>query len=314
MRSRFVSAFSTVVALAGIAGAAHAELVYGLADTATPTLVTFDSASAGSLLSTGSIFGVVAGQTLRAIDFRPSDGQLYALSSAGAAAQLYTINTSTFAATPVGGPLTLTGTTSTRISIDFNPVVDALRVVTGEGQNYRVNATTGALIAQDTPLSISNSFVAGIAYSNNFPGATQTTLYAYSYFNDSLYTIGGINGSPSPNGGQLTSIGPSGVLAFSASIGFDISGASGVAYLSLDDASGSTPTTELYQVNLATGAATLLGGSPIELLDISVRPLLDGPVTPVPEPSMLVMTMAGLGMLGVALRRRRQAARCARTP
>jgi hypothetical protein len=297
-KPRVVLALTTAVALITVAGAAQAEPVYGLTDEATPALVRFDSAAAGTLLVSGPVTGVVSGQTMRAIDFRPSNGQLYGVSSAGAAAQLYTINTSTFAATAIGGPLTLTGATSSRVSIDFNPVADALRVITGDGQSYRVNATTGALIAQDTPLSPSGSVIAGIAYSNNFPGAAQTTLYAYSYFNDFLYTVGGINGIPSPNGGALASIGSSRVLSFSASIGFDISGVTGVAYLSLDDANSVASTTELYSVNLATGAATLLGNSPIALLDISV--------TPVPEPSMLALTMAGVGIVGIVLRRRRR--------
>lgn len=299
---RAIPMLGAVAAFAGAIGSARAELIYGLTTDPAPALVTFDSANAGALLSTGLISGIVAGQTLRGIDFRPSTGQLYAMSSAGSAAQLYTIDLGSFAATAIGGPLTLAGSTSIRVSIDFNPVADALRVVTGDGQSYRVNPTTGALIAQDTALSPANSFAAGIAYSNSFAGATQTTLYAYNYFDDFLSTIGGINGVPSPNGGVVTGIGPSGALAFTAGIGFDISGL-GMAYLSLDDANGSTPTTEFYRVDLATGAASLLGNSPTVLLDISAA------VTPIPEPSTYAMVLAGMGLLGTVMRRRRASRR-----
>lgn len=289
-------------ALLAASVAARAELIYGITvPGATTNLVHFDSATPASLTTVGAITGIVAGHTLRGIDFRPATGQLYALSSSGsdnAAAQLYTVNLVTGVATPVGAGITLTGNTSSIISLDFNPVVDRLRVVTGTGQNYRVNPDTGALAAQDTNIS-GNPVISGIAYSNNNPGATQTTLYGYDFSSDNLGTIGGVNGSPSPNAGVFFPIGFSGVITGIA-LGFDISGATGIGYISVDDLPGSPgAAAEFFTVNLATGAMSQVGPDDFaSILDISVRPL-----ETVPEPATLSLVL--LAAFGVAASRRR---------
>lgn len=285
------------------AGSVHAEPVYGITDTGTPSLVRFDSASPGSVTTIGAVSGLIGGQTLRGIDFRPSNGQLYAISNLGtsSAAQLYTVNLLTGALTTVGSGFTLAGNNSIRISIDFNPVVDALRVVTGSAQSYRVNANTGALNVQDTSISPADLY-ADIAYSNNVVGASSTTLYAYDFSTDQLVTIGGLNGSPSPNGGTTTVVGSSGVTSVSAGQGFDISGATGIAYATLDAASSANTNSEFYTVNLATGLHTLVGGFNLALLDISVQPR----ILAIPEPGTLAMLGIALIPLAGALRRRRQ--------
>lgn len=303
--SRLLPALAAALALAGLASSARAELVYGITDLATSSLIRFDSATPGSTTTVGALTGITAGQTLYGIDFRPSNGVLYGVSANGTAAQLYTINLNTGAATAVGAGFTIAGNTSTRVSIDFNPVADALRVVTGSGQSYRVNANTGALIAQDTSLSYNGTtpLVGDVAYANNVAGATQTTLYAYEYNSDNITTIGSVNGTPnSPNGGVLSTVGNSGVVAFSAAIGFDISSQTGLAYLSLDDFASATDASEFYSVNLTSGLASFLGTSTFALRDFSVIsiPL----VTAVPEASTYAMTLAGLGLIGFAMRRR----------
>jgi hypothetical protein len=281
------------------AGVSRAELIYGIGvPGATTNLVFFDSATPQNFTTVGAISGIVPGQTLRGIDFRPSNGQLYAMSSSGTAAQLYTVNLATAVATPVGAGLTLTGNTSTRISLDFNPVPDALRVVTGSGQSYRVNANTGALIAQDTNIS-GTPLISGIAYTNNNFGATQTTLYGYDFNLDNLGTIGGINGVPSPNGGLFTVVGPSGIVTFNAGLGFDISGLTGIGYVSVDDASSPGANAEFYTLNLATGTFTRVGPLDVlPVLDISVRP------RQVPEP-VSVAVFGGLLLAGGVVARRR---------
>ena len=299
------------IALAGLLGSvatlAQAELIYGI--TTTGVLNRFDSASAGTVTSIGAVSGVVAGQTLRGVDFRPSDGQLYAMSSSGAAAQLYTINLATGAATAIGAGLTLTGNTSTRISLDFNPVANALRVVTGGGQSYRVNANTGALILQDTSIATPAGVVpliSGVAYTNNVAGATSTTLYAYDFNLDNLGTIGGIGGVPSPNTGVFNIVGNSGVVSGNAGAGFDISGATGIAYLSFDDLLGSPDIQpEFYSMNLATGVVTQIGDfGTVDLLDFSVQPI----AVRVPIAGTLSLAALGLLLVGGAGRRRKVAA------
>lgn len=302
---RGMSRFWMVASVALLSGAAQAELIYGISVPGTggaTNLVSFDSATPASTTNVGAITGLVAGHTLRGIDFRPSNGQLYAISSSGTAAQLYTVNLTTSVATPVGAGFTLTGSASTRVSLDFNPVADALRVVTGSGQSYRVNANTGALIAQDTSIATAGSgatpLISGVAYTNNFAGATQTTLYAYDFLLDNLGTIGGINGVPSPNGGVFNIVGGSGIVTGDAGLGFDISGATGIAYLSVDDFNGSAGfNAEFFSINLVTGAVSQIGADdPFSLLDISVLPIL-APTVPVPATAWLaVLALAGVGL------------------
>ena len=310
-------ASSAVAAAAFIAAqsatTARGEILFGVTDAGTGangSLVSFDSATPGTVTTIGALSGVVTGQFIRGVEFRPSNGMLYALSAGNTtatatAAQLYTVNLTSGALTPVGSGLTLTGNASSRVSLDVNPVVDALRVVTGTAQNYRVNLNTGALIAQDTSITPAD-LIADIAYSNNVVGATSTTLYAYDYSTDFLGTIGSVNGTPnSPNGGVYTDLGSVGLVSEIGAIGFDISGATGTGYVSLDDDASADANTEFYTANLSTGALTLVGNSPLALLDLAVRPAA---APAVPEPTML----GAVGIAAVAGLSRRRAGRSRR--
>ena len=125
------------------------------------------------------------------------------------------------------------------------------------------------------------------------------TLYAYDFLSDNVGTIGGINGSPGPNGGVFSVIGGSGIITGDAGLGFDISGATGIGYITVDDCTGSTGVgAEFFTVNLATGALTQTSLDDFgPILDISVQP------TAVPEPATL--SLALLAALGLAARRRK---------
>jgi hypothetical protein len=78
-------------------------------------------------------------------------------------------------ATPINTGFPLTGPV---FGVDFDPVANELRIVgLITGPNLRIlNGGTGAVIV-DTPLSPDTPHVVGAAYSNNFAGATSTTLY-----------------------------------------------------------------------------------------------------------------------------------------
>ncbi len=307
-RLRAVAAASCIALLSCAAGRAAAEPVYGLTSTSTfnfPALVSFDSATPGTMSNPIAISGLVGGQTLRSIDFRPADGRLYAVSSAGSAAQLYTVNLTTGALSTVGSGFTLTGNTSSNVTIDFNPAVDRLRVVTGDGQNYRVNPINGTLVAQDTSLPNPNASggvqVLALAYSNNVVGAASTTLYGYDYLGDNLDTIGSVGGTPSsPNAGQVFVVGSTGLFS-DGEIGLDISGVTGNAYGSVFDVDAGA-TNGFYNVNLATGLFSLIGYEAFALRDIAVRTA--AVVAVVPEPDSMAMLGIGFAALAFTLRRR----------
>ena len=312
-----------LLAAVALAGPARAEIIFGITTatnggSAGANLVSFNSATPGTFLTNVPLSGITAGEGVLGIDFRPATGQLYAISGSTSVAStgtVYTVNLATGALSTVGtagNTGLMPGNTSSRVSLDFNPVVDRMRVVTGNRQNYRFNPGTGALVLQDGTLTYdvgdpntANSggiLAAGIAYTNNNAGATSTTLYAWDYNLDNLATIGSIGGSPtSPNSGTMFSVGnPGGLISNSSNLGMDISGATGVAYLQFDDFGNGGVTTHLGTVNLATGGVTNIGDFAGFMLDISVQPVA------VPEPSSMIL--CGLGIAGMAVRRFRKKA------
>ena len=218
--------------------------VYGL--TTANQLVSFNSSRPNTILRTVAITGLAGGENLLGIDFRPATGQLFGL---GSTSRLYTINTTTGAATAVGsaGAFTLSGTD---FGFDFNPTVDRIRVVSNTGQNLRLNPNDGTLTMTDGPLNPGTPQVTAAAYTNSFAGATTTTLYDIDSGTDALYT------QNPPNAGTLNLVGPLGIN-IDASNGFDIANGSGVALAGVQLAGGTT--SQLYSINLTTGAASFIG-------------------------------------------------------
>jgi hypothetical protein len=274
-------------------GRAEAGSLTGL--TTTGNLVTFDSATPETIVSSVAISGLQAGETLLGIDRRPATGLLYGL---GSTSRIYTINTTTGVATSVGAGPFVPALTGTAFGFDFNPVADRIRVVSTDTTNFRLNPNTGALAATDTPLAYAagdtgagiTPRVVGLAYTSNFSGAAVTTLLGIDANRDVLVMLGGPDGTPSPNGGVLTTIG--GGLGFDTSdlVGFDISGTSGVAFASLTAPTGGA--SELFEINLTTGTAALIGtiggGSTLTGLAADVG---SGAV---PEPASLALLSIGV--------------------
>ena len=228
-----------------------------------------DTTQPSVVLRTLTITGLQAGEAITAIDYRPANGVLYGIGVVpGGLTRLYMINGITGAATLIGGgPFdTIVGLTTTGgLGMDFNPVVDRIRLVNNIGMNMRVNPDT-ATATVDTNVTFaagdanqnSGNSPNSIAYSNNIAGALTTTLYGVISGNGpQVVRIGSPGGTPiSPNSGVMFTVGPTGTGGYSSlHQGLDIS-RSGVAYMIVDN------NNQLYTVNLNTGAATSLGQLP----------------------------------------------------
>lgn len=256
--------FLFVLFFCAAASNAAAATVYGV--DMSNQLVSFNSAAPGEVTTIGTISGLQPGENVLGIDFRPATGQLYAL---GSTSRLYTINMLTGAAAQVGsvGAFTLSGTD---FGFDFNPVPDRIRVVSNTGQNLRLNPNDGTLTQTDTPLNPGTPNATAAGYTNSFAGTTTTTLYAIDSTTDTLNLQGGINGTPSPNGGTLTAVGALGVNVANTN-GFDIQPGVNTALAALQ-VNGET-TSKLFSINLSTGAATLVApiGTATPLRGLAIR-------------------------------------------
>ncbi len=272
-----LSSAGTPVA-ARISGAS--ETIYGL--TSDNSLVVFASGKANQVSGETAITGLAAGEVVTGIDFRPSDlnangindvGKLYGVTSAN---RIYVIDQVTgVASSPV---MLSTAVTGSAIGTGFNPVPDRLRIHTTSNQNLRVNVDNGAVTVDgvlaygmgDANFGVDPSIVATGYTNNDNDLATGTVLYAVDAATDALVTFPAATGGP--NGGVMATIGSLGLDVGDAA-GFDISLASGNAYLAL--ATSASGKSTLYSVDLATGMTTKLGmlaQTKSALLSIAVRP------------------------------------------
>jgi hypothetical protein len=207
-----ISAALLLCCCIGFATSSSAQTIYALSGN---NLISFDAQTPATILSTGTISGISAGQALVGIDFRPNTGELFGLgyNTANGEARLYTLNLTTGVATAVGAAAITLAPGLGKIGFDFNPTVDRIRVTGSNNNNYRLNPITGALAFTDTPLAYaagdanaaSNPSIGAVAYTNSFNGTTTTTLYNYD---DSLniFTI-----QNPPNNGTLNTVGASGI-------------------------------------------------------------------------------------------------------
>jgi hypothetical protein len=192
----------------------------------------------------------VKGATLVGFDVRPADNMLYGVTSDS---WIVTID-------PKTGTVIKKAELSTKlpanatITVDFNPVVDRMRILGSDGTNLRVNVDDGKVIVDgglkfaDTDMHKGEkaNIVAG-AYSFAFKGAKETALY------DIDGTISALFRQAPPNDGVLSAIGKLGVK-LSGPVAFNIvtsTDGKSTGWL----ANGGM----LYSVDLTTGMAKQVG-------------------------------------------------------
>ncbi|MDB5351701.1 MAG: hypothetical protein JWN86_2948 [Planctomycetota bacterium] len=269
-----IGAFPNTSTMRDITSRPRIELAYAV--TTSNHLVSFRSSTPGTLLTDHVVLGLQIGETLQAIDFRPSTGQLYGFGSSG---RLYLIDPSSAVATVVSATPISPPAVGSRYSIESDPSAELITFVTNAGQDLRIDPSNGLIQAPLPNLAYASSdpaaafppSVVAEAYSPNQPFGSLTSLYGIDSARDTLVLQGSINGSPVPvAAGQLYSVGPLG-RDVTENAGFDVAG-TGRAFVSLTDAGAST--SSLYIINLATAKLTRLGeiaGGAI-VRDIAIAP------------------------------------------
>ncbi len=287
---KLVAYLAGAAMLAALPGAASAERLFGLTGN---TIITFDSATPGTITNSGAISGIAGGDTLLGLDLRPATNTLYSIGTSG---NIYAIAKNAsgtgYTASSVAATILPSGS---RFGVDFNPVPDRLRVVSDTNQNLRINVGTGG-VTKDADITLNGSpnvDLIGAAYTNSRSGTvTATTLYGIDALTSSLVR------STDPNNGLYTNLNTMGVafgplgftIGASDAISFDISGGSNTAFLSNGNS--------LYSLSLGTGAATLIG-------TVGGGALSGLTAGSVPEPATWALMIGGFGAVGMAARRRR---------
>jgi hypothetical protein len=247
-------------------------------------LLSFYSGTPQFINSAVAISGITAGQTLVGTDFRPNTGQLigfgYDATTTNNNSQLYDINLASGVATPIGPAIRLElGGPTDNIGFDFNPTVDRIRVVSTNRADYRLNPNTGGLAATDGQLAYAPGDpnagqpprIGAVGYTNSYPGSTSTTLYD---IDEALSILATQN---PPNAGTLNTTGTTGLTLSSTNalvdldIYFDRAASVNRAFLAANP--GGQATSNLYSLNLGSGAASFVGaiGQGIPVRDISAQ-------------------------------------------
>ena len=210
----------------------------------------FKTSRPTDLLGDLPITGLSPGEFLIGIDFEPR-GAITAVSNLG---HVYDVDRFRGGARRRQhiGPIELSPL-SRGIGVALDPT-NRLRLIDDIGTHVTVDVS-GTV----TRAPLSRSGIVAIAYSGTAAGQTPT-LYGIDPTDDVLVRIGGPGGSPSPDGGEVTVIGPLGIDIDPAA-GFDIDPASNMGYVTrrLSRTPPNNDLDLLYAIDLGTGTATLAG-------------------------------------------------------
>ena len=166
-----------------------------------------------------------------------------------------------------------------KVSFDFNPTVDRIRVMGANRANFRLSPIDGTVAATDGTLAYAagdanaaaTPNIGAAAYTNSVAGATATATTLYDY--DLSLNI--LTRQDPPNAGTLNTVGASGITANATTPNVDLdiySAAAGTNTAYLVANTGTSANTSLYTVDLTTGATTLVGaiGNGLAARDITI--------------------------------------------
>ena len=299
MKSAFKILSVLVIACVCFASDSYAEDLFTV--TADNTVNVVDTSSPTTVLRSGSITGLSASETIFGLDYRANGGGIYAVSSLS---NVYTIDQTSFAATQVGSlSEALVGNS---FAYDFNPSAAGgilSRIISDTDNNRVIDSTTGDYFGSvdKTPVFYNTGDanegadpnIQGIAYDNNVLGAMTTQQFGIDADLGILTTVAN-------NAGTLDTVGSLGLAGtiLTDEVAFDISGETGTAYASLQEAGEAS---QLYTIDLSTGTASLQGviGGGSTVRDFTIVP------TAIPEPSSLAI--CSMLLVGLCGRRRRSA-------
>ena len=236
-------------------------------------LICFSEDSPENASTIGFVTGFIAPDSrMIGMDYRPANSRLYGLGNAGG---IYTIDPANGRATLVSRlTVALSGTS---FGVDFNPVVDRMRIISNTGQNLRANVDNGVTAVDGTltytvpPATPATPAlgVTGAAYTNNDSDPnTVTTLYDIDSNLDQVVIQSPANSGILSATGKLT-------VDTNDSIGFDIYSTirngttvnvQGLASLTVGGRVG------LYSITLFSGKANSRGlfRSTDQVLDIAI--------------------------------------------
>ena len=222
------------------------------------TILTYNAQNLMTATSTTAIVGLPPTENIVSIDYRPATGQLYAL---GSSSRIYFINEKSGVATAVGSSVFSPAIVGANASLDFNPTVDRIRLVTESGQNLRLHPELGTVVSTDGSINGgTNPKIGAVAYTNSVAGATSTMLYDIDFAQDKLYL------QNPPNDGGLQVVGDLGIN-FEGTGDMDITADNSTALAVTNNNSIST----LFNINLATGKATSLGKFSVPVISIAFK-------------------------------------------
>jgi hypothetical protein len=249
---RWSAALGCVLALSAVAAqASHRSSSPDrtlFATTSQNQLLTFNARNPERIRDIQAITGLPAGVTLRGIDFRPKTGDLYGV---GSDSVVYRVNPYTGIAI-AEAPAFTPALRGTSFGVDFNPVVDKIRVVGDDRQNLRLNVDEGTVLSADKDLNPGSPQVVAAGYENSSFNATQptaTTLHVVDAASDMLFTQSPPNDGTLSNGRRLR-------IDVGLNTGFDIAGDDNTGFLT---SAASGRGTSLYTVDVPTGRTKSLG-------------------------------------------------------